>query len=137
MGRSSVFFLSGLLALPLCWCGGLRYSHVTAEGKDYLPKRVCLLPADVGPYEEARGGIIDEVVAGVVVKKGWFSDVIAGETMNRLFAFNEDLRKGVMENHPPADLSWDDSSPVSESNKSNNLRDTFFFSSATVLSNNS
>jgi hypothetical protein len=69
MGRSSVLFLSGLLALALCWCGGVRYSHAAPGSKDYHPKGVGLLPSDVGPYEEARG-VIDEVVAGVVVKKG-------------------------------------------------------------------
>ncbi len=104
MERSRDFSLSAFLALAPCGCGGIRYSQIAPGGKDYHPKRVGLLPAGVGPYEEARG-VIDEVVAGVVVKKGWFSDVIAGETIKRLLA-------------------------------SDNLRATFSFNSATVLSNN-
>lgn len=96
MKRFRDLFLSAFLALALCGCGGVRYSQLAPGGKDYHPKRVGLLPADVGPYEEARG-VIDEVIAGVVVKKAWFSNVIAGETIKRLLASNEDLRKAVID----------------------------------------
>ena len=88
------FLLSAFLALALYGCGGVRYSHVSPGAKDYHPKRVGLLPADVGPYEEARG-VIDEIVAGVLVKKGWFSDVVAGETINRQLGSNDAFRKIV------------------------------------------
>jgi hypothetical protein len=96
MRRSWLFLLSASLVLALYGCGGVRYSHVAPEGKDYHPKRVALLPADVGPYEEARD-VIDHVVAGVLVKQGWFTDVIAGETMKRLLAANDALRQTVMD----------------------------------------
>jgi hypothetical protein len=78
----------------LSGCGGLRYSQKAPESKNYHPKRIGVLPADVGSFEEARG-LIDEIVAGRLVRKGWFSDVVAGETIQRQLSANEDLRKAV------------------------------------------
>lgn len=89
-----MFLMSAFLVVTLLGCGGIRYSQISPEAKGYHPKRVGLLPADVGPYEEARA-VVDEVVAGVLVKKGWFSDVVAGETIKRQLASNEALREIV------------------------------------------
>ena len=96
MWRPGIFLLSAILTLSFYGCGGVRYSQIAPEGEDYHPKRIGLLPADVGPYEEARGEI-DEVVAGVIVNKGWFSDVVAGETINRLLSSNKVFRENVMD----------------------------------------
>jgi hypothetical protein len=70
-----------LLLSALVGCGGIRYSHVAPEAKDFHPKRIGVLPADVGTYEEARG-IVDQIIAGVLVDKKWFTDVVAADEMN-------------------------------------------------------
>jgi hypothetical protein len=81
-----------LLILTLVGCGGLRYSQVAPEAQDFHPKRVGVLPADVGTYEEARG-IIDQVIAGVLVETQWFTDVVAADIISNQLQSNEELRK--------------------------------------------
>jgi len=81
-----------LLILTLLGCGGLRYSQVAPEAKDFHPKSIGVLPVDVGTYEEARG-VIDQVIAGVLVETQWFIDVVAADTINNQLQSNEELRK--------------------------------------------
>lgn len=82
--------------LMILGCGGLRYSQVSPETKDFRPKTVGVLPADVGTYEEARG-VIDEIIAGDLVKRKWFQDVVAADTISRQLQSNEEFRKTVAE----------------------------------------
>ncbi|MDI6776038.1 MAG: hypothetical protein QMD03_02170 [Syntrophales bacterium] len=89
-------FVVILLVLMLSGCGGLRYSQVAPEAKDFHPRRIGVLPVDVGTYEEARG-VIDQVIAGVLVDKKWFADVVAADTINNQLQSNEELRKVVMD----------------------------------------
>jgi len=91
-----VSLVSILCALSLVACGGIRYSQIDAEAKNFHPKRVGVLPVDVGTYEEARG-VIDNIAAGVLVEKKWFDVVVAGDTMKNLLLSNEDLRKTVLD----------------------------------------
>ncbi len=86
-----VMFVLGLVA-----CGGLRYSQVDADAKNFHPKRIGVLPVEVGTYEEARG-TADLIVAGALSEKKWFDDVVAGDTMKTLLASNEDFRKTVLD----------------------------------------
>src|SRR3972149_5456056 len=84
-----LYLLAVSLALIL-GCSGLRYSQVSPAAKDFHPRRIGVLPVDVGTYGEARG-IIDEVIGGVLVAKGWFNDVVAAGTINRQLQSNEEL----------------------------------------------
>jgi hypothetical protein len=95
MKRAGIFFIL-MAAFIVQSCGGLRYSQVSPEAKDFHPQRIGILPADPGSYEEARD-VIDEIMAGDLVRRGWFSDVVAGETMKRLIASNKELRGAVSE----------------------------------------
>ena len=90
------YFVMILLVLMLSGCGGLRYSQVAPEAKDFHHRRIGVLPVDVGTYEEARG-IIDQVIAGVLVDKKWFADVVAADTINNQLHVNEELRTVVMD----------------------------------------
>ena len=81
-----------LLFVTLLGCGGLRYSQVAPEAKNFHPKSVGVLPVDVGTYEEARG-VIDQVIAGVLVDTQWFTDVVAADTISNQLQSNEELRK--------------------------------------------
>lgn len=85
-----------LFVALVCGCGGLRYSQISPEAKGFHPQSIGVLPVDVGTYEEARG-IIDETIAGELVKRKWFQDVVAGDTLNRQIQANELLRKAVFE----------------------------------------
>ncbi len=92
MKRTCILSLVVLLIITFFGCGGLRYSQVTPEAKDYHPKRVGVFPVDVGTYEEARG-VIDEIIASVLVDKVWFANVVSADTISNRIQTNEELRK--------------------------------------------
>ena len=96
MKRSWMRWALVLLLLILSGCGGLRYSQVTPEAKDFHPKRIGVMPVDVGTYEEARG-VIDQIIAGVLADKKWFTDVVAADTINGQLQSNEELRQIVLD----------------------------------------
>jgi hypothetical protein len=85
-----------LCLLMILGCGGLRYSQVAPEAKDFHPKAVGVLPADLGTYEEARG-VIDDIIAGELLRRKWFQDVVAADTISRQLQSNEEFRKTVTE----------------------------------------
>jgi hypothetical protein len=77
-------------------CGGLRYSQVAPEAKYFHPRKVAILPADVGPYEEARGNV-EQIFAGVLVDRKWFSDVVDAATVANQIQNHEEYRRTVLE----------------------------------------
>ena len=94
IGGSARLSLFALFIIILIGCGGIRYSRVAPDAEDFHPKRIGVLPVYVGPFEEARG-IIDQVIAGVLIEKGWFTDVVAPDTVKSQMQSNDDLRKAV------------------------------------------
>jgi hypothetical protein len=91
-----VYGATVLSFLLILGCGGLRYSQLALEAKDFSPKKVGVLPANVGTYEESRG-VIDDIIASELVRRKWFQDVVAADSISRQLQANEDLRKAVME----------------------------------------
>lgn len=77
-------------------CGGLRYSQVAPEAKDFHPRKVAILPADVGAYEEARG-VVEQIFAGVLVDNKWFTDVVDAATIGNQLQSNEEYRRAVLD----------------------------------------
>lgn len=94
--KARIFFWMIFLTLMLVGCGGLRYSQVAPEAKDFHPQKIGVLPVDVGSYEEARG-VIDQIIAGSLVETQWFTDVVAADTINNRLQANEELRKTVFD----------------------------------------
>jgi hypothetical protein len=83
--------------LVLSACGGLRFSQVSPEAKDFHPQKIAIFPVEVvGNYEEARGSV-EQVVAGVLAEKKWFSDIVDAGSLNRQIMANEELRKTIMD----------------------------------------
>jgi hypothetical protein len=82
-----------IIILTLSACGGLRYSQVFPEAKDFHPQKIAIFPVEiVGSNEEARGSV-EQIVAGALVEKKWFADIIDAESLNRQLQANEELRK--------------------------------------------
>lgn len=83
--------------LTLTACGGLRYSQVFPEAKDFHPHKIAIFPVEiVGSNEEARGSV-EQIVAGVLAEKKWFSDIVDAESLNRQLSANEELRKAMID----------------------------------------
>jgi len=85
-----------LCFLALIACGGLRFSQVDPEAKDFHPKGIAVFPVHVGPYEEAKGAV-EKLVADVLIEKKWFANVIDTENLNRQILSNEELRNAMTE----------------------------------------
>jgi len=92
--RSWKLYFLILIVIMLFGCGGIRYSQVAPDTEDFHPQKIGVLPVDVGPFEEARG-VIDQIIAGVLVNKGWFSDVVVPDTVKNRMQSDDELRKTV------------------------------------------
>lgn len=82
--------------LTISACGGLRYSQVAPEAKDFHPQRVAVLPADIGIYEEARG-TVEQVFAGVIMEKKYCKDMVDAQTMTNKMEADAVLRTAVLD----------------------------------------
>ena len=85
-----------ILLLGLFGCGGLRYSHVSKEAKDFHPRRIAVLPADVKTFPEAKGSI-DSLISEALTERKWFAAVVGGEEIGRRLETDETLRQAVAE----------------------------------------
>ena len=84
-----------VLAAWLCaGCEGLRLIQTAEEAKDFHPKSIGVLPADLGIYKDA-GGKIDGIITEVLVGTKWYITVIGGEEIRKRIEANEELRKSV------------------------------------------
>jgi hypothetical protein len=83
-----------LLSIPSC--GGLRYSQVSPEAKDFHPQRIAVLPADTTTFPEAKG-VVDRLFAELLKERGWFSSVIGGETFGHRLEKDAELRQATSE----------------------------------------
>ena len=84
-----------IFVLALTACSGLRFSQVSPEASDFHPKKIAIFPIEIlGTNEEARGAV-EQVVAGVLADKKWFSDIIDAESVNRQLLANAELRKAM------------------------------------------
>ena len=75
-------------------CGSLRYSETLPEAKDFHPKAIGILPADVSKNEEARG-VIDKIVADDLLKRKWFDKVVSAEEIKQRTAADQGLGKNI------------------------------------------
>ena len=80
---------------PECFgfAGGLRYSKVSPEAKDFHPRGVAVLPADAKAFPQAKSSI-DRLLAEVLADRKWF-EVVGGEAIERRLATDEALRQAV------------------------------------------
>jgi hypothetical protein len=83
-----------LLLLNVLGCGGLRYSEMAPEAKDFHPRRIAVLPADVKAFPEAKG-VVDRLFAEVLAEKQWFAGVVGGEEIGRRLEMDAELRQAV------------------------------------------
>jgi len=86
-----------LFVISLAACGGIRFSQLSPEAKDFHPKKIAIFPVEiVGNTEEARGSV-EQVVAGVLADKGWFADITDASQISRQLLTNDELLKVMNE----------------------------------------
>jgi hypothetical protein len=85
----SVVLLTGILG-----CGGLRYSDVSPEARDFHPRRIAVLPADSAAFPEAKGDI-DRLFSEALSERKWFDGVIGGEAISRRMGSDQGFRQVV------------------------------------------
>jgi hypothetical protein len=78
-----------LLSIPGCG-GGLRYSQVAPEAKDFHPRRIAVLPADTTAFPEAKSAI-DRLFAEALNEQKWFTAVVGGEEIGRRLKTDAEL----------------------------------------------
>jgi hypothetical protein len=83
-----------VVLLGILGCGGLRYSEVSPEARDFHPRRIAILPADTRAFAQAKGDI-DRLFAEVLSERKWFADVVGGEALGRRMKSDEVFRQVV------------------------------------------
>lgn len=83
-----------LLSIP--GCGGLRYSQVSPEAKDFHPRKIAVLPAEATTFPEAKEAT-DRLFAEVLNERGWFTSVVGGEAFGRRLETDAELRQATAE----------------------------------------
>ncbi len=86
--------LSVVLIAGIVGCGGLRYSEVSPEARDFHPRRIAVLPSDGTTFPEARGDI-DRLFAEVLSDRKWFDGVTGGEAIGRRMESDAGFRQVV------------------------------------------
>jgi len=83
-----------ILCLGIVGCGGLRFSEISPDARDFHPRRIAALPADTTAFPEAKG-VVDRLFAEALIERRWFSDVVGGEAVGRRLESDEAFRKVV------------------------------------------
>jgi hypothetical protein len=87
-----------IVAICFVWlvagCGDLRSVQMADEAKDFHPKSIGVLPADVGIYKDAEGKI-DGIITDVLVRTKWFEKVVGGEEIRKQVEANPEFKTSV------------------------------------------
>ena len=92
-------YILAVFVLTTVACGGLRFSQLAPEAKDFHPRKVAVFPIEVWNHKEMTDsrGVVEQIVAGSLVEKKLFANVMDTESMKQQVSANEDLRKVVTE----------------------------------------
>jgi len=91
--KTGIKAVIAILCLGILGCGGLRYSEISPDARDFHPRRIAVLPADTTAFAEAKG-VVDRLFAEALIERQWF-DVVGGEAVGRRLESDEAFRKVV------------------------------------------
>jgi hypothetical protein len=94
MARAWETAILAVLLLSIPGCGGLRYSQVAPEAKDFRPRRMVVLPADTTAFPESKV-VINRLVTEILSERRWFTTVIGGDEIMRRLEGSADLRQAT------------------------------------------
>lgn len=92
--KRGITAIIAILCLGILGCGGLRFSEISPDAKDFHPRRIAVLPADTTAFAEAKG-VVDLLFSEALIEQKWFTDVVGGEAVARRLASDEPFRKVV------------------------------------------
>ena len=91
--KTGIKAVIAILCLGILGCGGLRYSEISPDARDFHPRRIVVLPADTTAFAEAKG-VVDRLFTEALIERQWF-DVVGGEAVGRRLESDEAFRKVV------------------------------------------
>ena len=91
--KTGIKAVIAILCLGILGCGGLRYSEISPDARDFHPRRIAVLPADTTAFAEAKG-VVDRLFTEALIERQWF-DVVGGEAVGRRLESDEAFRKVV------------------------------------------
>lgn len=88
-----------IFVLTTIACSGLRFSQLAPEAQDFHPQNVAVFPVEMLNYEEAKGSreVVEQIVAGLLVEKKWFANVMDTESLNGEILANKELNEVMTE----------------------------------------
>lgn len=92
--KTGIKAVIAILCLGILGCGGLRFSEISPDARNFHPRRIAVLPADTTAFAEAKG-VVDRLFAEALIERQWFSEVVGGEAVGRRLESDEDFRKVV------------------------------------------
>ena len=97
--KSFAKYILMIFILTTMGCGGLRFSQLAPEAKDFHPQRVAVFPVEVWNHKEMTDSreAVEQIVAGSLVEKKLFPNVMYAENLNKQIQANEELRKAITE----------------------------------------
>jgi PBP1b-binding outer membrane lipoprotein LpoB len=83
-----------VLVLSTVACGGLNFNLLAPEAIDFHPQRIAVFPIEVWNHKEADSRtIVEEIVAGVLIKRKLFFSVTDAESLQKQILASEELKK--------------------------------------------
>ena len=88
-----------IFVLTTIACSGLRFSQLAPEAKDFHPQKIAVFPVEILNYKETKGArtVVEQIIAGLLVEKKWFANVMDTESLNSQLLVNEELNKAMTE----------------------------------------
>ena len=95
--KSFAKYILMFFILTTIGCSGLRFSQLAPEAKDFHPQRVAVFPVEVWNHKEMTDSreAVEQIVAGSLVEKKLFPNVIYAESLNKQIQANEELHKAI------------------------------------------
>ena len=95
--KSFVKCILMIFILTTMGCSGLRFSQSAPEAKDFHPQRVAVFPVEVWNHKAMTDSreAVEQIVAGSLIEKKWFPNVMYAESLNKQIQANEELHKVI------------------------------------------
>jgi len=86
------------LMLTTVACSGLNFSQLAPEAIDFHPRRIAVFPIEVWNHKEIDSRtVVEQIVAGSLVKKKLFINVVDVENLQRQVLISTELKKAKEE----------------------------------------